>query len=147
MARGGPLNDVLQLAAPHTFMPVQTWGPAQVPQERTVRGKPQLSLAATVPQFLARREQKAASDSAMQPQELPETAPQLCGALHVPHEMTVRGEPQLSLAAMVPQFLPKRAQNVVLSSATQPQTLLALHVCGAAQVPQETTVLGAPQLS
>src|SRR4029453_3969389 len=41
-------------------------GETQAPHELTVRGAPQLSVPETVPQFLPRREQKAASVSGVQ---------------------------------------------------------------------------------
>ena len=43
--------------------PPQVAGDVQVPHELTVREVPQLSFAVTEPQFLPRREQKAASVS------------------------------------------------------------------------------------
>jgi hypothetical protein len=47
--------------------PPQVCGEVQVPHDETVREVPQLSLAVTEPQFLPRREQNAASVSAVQP--------------------------------------------------------------------------------
>jgi hypothetical protein len=54
---------------PQTFEvppPPQVAGDVHVPHELTVRDVPQLSLAVTEPQFLPRREQKAALVSAVQ---------------------------------------------------------------------------------
>lgn len=63
----------------------------QVPQLATVRSAPQLSGAVTEPQFLPRREQKAASVSAPQPQMFAAPAPpQVWGAAHVPQLEIVR---------------------------------------------------------
>src|SRR5438128_1510522 len=95
-------------AFPHTFAVVkpQESGPAQVPQEDTVRLVPQLSAAVTDPQFLALRVQNAPFASGAQPQTpamagMP--APQLCGAVQVPQEI-VRGTPQLSRTPLTAQF-------------------------------------------
>jgi hypothetical protein len=82
-----------------------------------------LSAPATEPQFLPRREQKAALVSPVHPQTLAVPAPpQVCGAVQLPHD-AVRGAPQLSLALTESQFLARREQKAVLVSAAQPQTL------------------------
>src|SRR5690349_1045525 len=56
--------SVTSLDVPHTLAtppPAQVCGDVHVPQLVTVRWTPQLSLAVTCPQFLASREQNAAS--------------------------------------------------------------------------------------
>jgi hypothetical protein len=144
---------LLSVVQPHTFVtpppPHTTPVPAHVPQ-LAVRAAPQLSLAVTPLQFLPRREQKAASVSAVQPHTLDAPLPpQLRGDVHVPHELTDRAVPQLSLSRTLPQFLPRREQKPELLSGVHPQTLAdsAPQVLGAAHVPHEATVRDTPQLS
>jgi hypothetical protein len=74
----------------------------------------------TWPQSLPKREQKAASLSAVQPHTFAVPAPpHVCGAAHRPHEATVRGFPQLSVFVAWPQFLPRRKHRAASLSATQ----------------------------
>jgi hypothetical protein len=134
--------------------PPQVCGEVHEPHEETVREVPQLSAAVTLPQFLPRREQNAASVSAVHeppPQTLAVPPPaQVCGEVQVPHEETVREVPQLSFAVTLSQFLPRREQNAAFVSAVQPQTLAVpppAQVCGEVQVPHEETVREVPQLS
>jgi hypothetical protein len=64
--QGLPSSGQLQLDEPQTFAvppPAQVAGDVQLPQLDTVREVPQLSFAVTLPQFLARRLQNAASVS------------------------------------------------------------------------------------
>jgi hypothetical protein len=64
------LLSAVQLPPPQTLAvppPPHVAGEVQDPHELTVREVPQLSLAVTEPQFLPRREQNAASVSAVQP--------------------------------------------------------------------------------
>jgi hypothetical protein len=140
---------------PHTLTvlpPPHVCGAVHVPQLFTVRIVPQLSAAVTLPQFLDRRVQNAAFDSAVQPHTLTvPPPPHVCGVVHVP-QLAVRLAPQLSFAVTLPQFLPTRAQNVGFVSATQfgPQTLATPpppQVIGIAQVPQFVAMRVAPQLS
>jgi hypothetical protein len=142
-------------AQPHTLAvppPAHVCGIVHVPQLATVRIVPQLSAAITCPQFLPRRVQNAAFDSAGQPHTLTVPAPpHVCGIVHVP-QFAVRVAPQLSLADTMPQFLPTRMQNAVFDSATQfgPHTFATpppMHVCGAVHMPQFITLRIMPQLS
>jgi hypothetical protein len=116
-----------------------------------MRDVPQLSAAVTLPQFFARREQKAVFDSAAQPHTLAmPPPPHVCGDVHVPQLITLRDVPQLSFAVTLPQFFPTRVQNAAFVSAPQPHTLAMPappHVCGDMHVPQFITVREAPQLS
>jgi hypothetical protein len=127
--------------------------PLHVPHEATVRDVPQLSAAATLPQFLTSRVQYAASVSGVQPHTFAvPPPPQLTPVpLHVPHDATVRGIPQLSFAATVPQFAPARAQNAVSVSGVQPHTPdnpPPPHATPVpAHMPHDATVREAPQLS
>jgi hypothetical protein len=136
------------LAAPP---PPQVCGAAQVPQAATVRLAAQLSFPVTVPQFLPRREQNAASVSGWQPQvKFVPPPPHVLAPLQVPHEATARLAPQLSLAVVPPHVRPFREQNVVSVSAVQPHTFAVpppAHVFGDAHVPHEATVRDVPQLS
>ena len=68
----------------------------------------------------------------------------------MPQDAAVREMPQLSDPDFEPQVAPSLAQKVASVSGVQPQTPGVLppeHVCGAAHVPQEATVLCIPQLS
>jgi hypothetical protein len=132
----------------------QICGDTHVPHEVTVRFVPQLSAAVTLPQFLPRRVQNAASPSYVQPHTLAAPPPaHVCGAEHAPHGLTVRDVPQLSFAVTLPQFFPRREQKVVSPSYVQPHTFTVPpppQVCGDAHPApklQSATVRGAPQLS
>ena len=106
---------------PQTFgtppAPQRSMG-SQVPHS-TVRERPQLSSAASVPQSRARRAHSSASLSAEQPHacSVP-PPPQVSGAVQDPHD-SLRAAPQLSVASTVPQLAPRRAQKASLVSATQ----------------------------
>jgi hypothetical protein len=139
-------------AQPHTFgvppPPQVTPVPEHVPHELTVLLAPHVSVAATVPQFLPSRVQSAASVSA-QPHTLVVPPPPHVTPVpeHDPQFTLLRAAPQLSVPETVPQVYPSRAQNVALSSAVQPHTLPAAHVCVPGQVPHGLTVRAVPQLS
>ena len=128
----------------------QVWPAGQVPQA-TVLDMLQLSMAATLPQFLPNLEQKVLSDSGVQavPQTLVAVAPHVCPAGQVP-QVAVLAMLQLSTAVALPQFLPNLEQKVLSDSGMQavPQMLavLAPHVWPAGQVPQ-VVVLAMLQLS
>jgi hypothetical protein len=131
----------------HVFVVSHVSGSVHVPHDATVRLVPQLSVLVTDPHVLPMRAQKAWSVSATHaagPQTLP--ALQTLGAAHVPHE-AARAAPQLSFAVTEPQFLPSLVQNATFVSGVQAQVLVALHVVGAAQDPQNVTDRAAPQLS
>lgn len=109
--------------------PQETPVPVQVPQA-SVRGLPQRSVVANVPQFLLERAQRTASVSGVQPQRLATPGlppPQLWfDTEQVPHEATVLGLPQVSAPTTWPQFFPNRAQKAASVSAVTvqpPQTL------------------------
>jgi hypothetical protein len=132
-------------AVPHTLAvppPAHVAGEVHVPHEATVRETLQLSAAVTLPQFLLRRVQNAASVSAVQPQTLAVPPPaQVLGEVQAPQ---LRVPPQASL--IEPQFLPW-AVHVVL---VQPQTLAVpppAQVLGEVHVPHEATVREVLQLS
>ena len=95
---------------PHTLLAPQTSGAWHVPHV-VVREVPQLSVPVTVPQFLPRRRQNAASLSGVQ-QALP--AVHTAGGVHVP-QLIVPPQP----LGAVPQFWPP-GQEV---AGVQPQTL------------------------
>jgi hypothetical protein len=139
-------------AQPHALAvppPAQVCGGVHEPHDGTVRDAPQLSAAVTLPQFFPSRVQKVALSSAVHPHTFGVPLPPhvMPVALHMPHEATARDAPQLSSAVTLPQFFPSRVQKVALSSAVQPQTLLAPQVCGAVHVPHDATVRLVPQLS
>lgn len=111
-------------AVPHTLgvpPPPHVCGAVQLPQE-ALRALPQMSVPLTVPQFLPRRAQKAASVSVQVP---PQTLgvpppPQVSGAVQEPHEVTVRAALQLSVPLRLPQFFPRREQNAAFVSGVHP---------------------------
>ena len=85
-----------------------------------------MSVPVTLPQFLPRREQKAASDSGVQPP--PQTLavpppPQVWGEVQLPQELAVRGTPQLSVPVREPQLAPRREQKLASDSGVQPPQL------------------------
>ena len=71
---------------PHTFAtpaPPQVAGAVQAPQELSIRGVPQLSVALTLPQFFPRREHKLASLSGVHVMP-PQAASVSVGAIAMP---------------------------------------------------------------
>jgi hypothetical protein len=131
--------DVEGEVQPHTLAvppPPQVLTPPQLPQS-TVREAPQLSLAVTLPQFLPRREQKAALDSGLHPQKLGVPGfppPQVLGDVQVP-QLTLR----LQASTTVPQLRP--LQVVEAEGDVQPHTL------GVPPPPQVLTPVQVPQLA
>jgi hypothetical protein len=129
---------------PHVAGDVQ---PAPKLQSATLRDAPQLSLPATVPQFLPLAVQKAASVCGVQPHTFGVLRPHVHPVAHAPHP-TVREPPQLSFAVTLPQFLPCAVQKAGSPWYVQPHTFAVTRpqVHPVAQEPQPT-VRDAPQLS
>jgi hypothetical protein len=130
---------------PHTFAippPPQLEGEAQLPQD-ALRERPQLSSAATPPQFFPSRRQEDPSVSGVQQVPVTGPSPHTWGWLQLPHP-TVRDRSQLSKSVTVPQVLPRRWQKERSDSGVQvpdPQTLgvpPAPQLMPAAQVPHST---------
>jgi hypothetical protein len=128
--------------------PPQVFGEVHVPHER-LRDTPQLSVVATVPQFLLSWAQSWASLSCVQPQTFAvPPPPHVCGAVHVP-QFTVRAMPQLSVTPTMPHVFPRPEQMAASLCGMQPQVLGTPpppQVLGGMHVPQ-VAVRDAPQLS
>ena len=144
--------DLAQNAASGSEIQPQTFAvppPAHVcgelhPPHDVVRGRPQLSVAVTVPQVAPWAAQKAAVVCGVQPQTfaLP-LPPQVVGDAHVP-QSTVRATPQLSLPVTDPQLAPELTQKVAVLSLTQPQTLAVPpppQLCGVVHDPHEAVTV------
>jgi hypothetical protein len=133
--------------------PQETPAPLQAPQDATVRGTPQLSVAVSAPHAADFEAQSAALDSGVQPHcfAVPPPPQEAPVPLQAPQESTVREAPQLSVAVSAPHAAALLAQSAASDSGVQPHWLAAPPppqlMPAPLQEPQEGTRRETPHLS